>query len=133
MAAPRFQLLRDGGIARCSKRSRLPLRLGRATMSPLLQQLDFVAAIFFLGHQLQCAWLGWARVLASAQGLQPARERKSNAAAGLSRDTSGKSWKDRGLPLDSIDAVAAARFPGVTWWSRRLFLREKVGGQLEVG
>ena len=59
-------------------------------MPPSLQRLDFVAAISALGQQLRCAGLGLVRALATAQGLLPTQERKSNGAVDLSPDTSGK-------------------------------------------
>src|SRR6266536_780059 len=113
MGELRSQLLPDGGIVHFSKRSLLLLPSGQATMSRQPQQLDFVAAIFYLAQQLRCAGLGLARALASAQDLRPTRERKGNGAAALSPDTSSRLWKGRDLLSDSTGAVTAARFPGV--------------------
>ena len=55
----RFQLLRDGGIVRFSKLSRLPLLSGRATMPRLPARLDFVAAISSSANNSSAPGLDW--------------------------------------------------------------------------
>src|SRR4030095_13559760 len=63
--------------------------------------------------------------LANVPSLPRARERKSNDAVDLFRDTSSNSWIGPDLFWGSKDVVVAARFPAIAGGFRKLFLQRK--------
>src|SRR5215813_1004322 len=83
--------------------------LGERTSPPRQQQQDCGVSIFYREREGPCGVRGSVRVLASVQGLPPARAQKNIDALDLSRDISNRSWKGHDPLSDLRDAVVAAR------------------------
>src|SRR5262244_3956893 len=88
--------------------------LGERTSPPRQQQLDCGVSIFVREREGPCGARRSVRVLASVQGLPPARAQKSSDALDLSRDTSNRSLKGHDPLSDLRGAVVAALFPTIS-------------------
>src|SRR5215831_13651352 len=87
---------------------------GERTSPQWQQQLDCGVSIFFREREGPCGVRGPVRVLASVQGLPPARAQKNNDVLDISRDTSNRSWKGRDPLSDLRGAVVAAPSPTIS-------------------